>query len=31
MSEGETLYLGLVAGAFLLFALVMLWVNARQK
>ena len=31
MSEGETLYLGFVVGAFLLFALVMLWVNARQK
>lgn len=31
MSEGETLYLGLVIGAFLLFALVMLYVNARQK
>jgi hypothetical protein len=31
MSEGETLYLGLVIAAFVLFALVMLFVNARQK
>jgi hypothetical protein len=31
MTEGETLYLGLVIGAFLLFALVMAYVNARQK
>jgi hypothetical protein len=31
MSEGETLYLGLVIATFSVFALVMLWVNARQK
>jgi len=31
MSEGEILYLGLVIGAFFLFALVMLYVDARQK
>lgn len=31
MTEGETLYLGLVIGAFILFALVMLFVTARQK
>lgn len=31
MSEGETLYLGLVIGAFVLFALVMGYVNMRQK
>lgn len=31
MTEGETLYLGLVIGAFLLFAIVMVYVNARQK
>ncbi len=31
MSEGETLYLGLVIGGFVLFALVMAYVTARQK
>ncbi len=31
MTEGEILYLGLVIGAATLFALVMLYVNARQK
>ncbi len=31
MTEGETLYLGLVVGAFVLFALVMAYVTVRQK
>lgn len=31
MSEGEMMYLGLVIGAFVLFALVMAYVNVRQK
>ena len=31
MTEGEMLYLGLVIGAFTLFALVMVYVNVRQK
>lgn len=31
MSEGETLYLGLVIGGFVFFALVMGYVNLRQK
>jgi hypothetical protein len=31
MSEGESLYLGLVIGAFVLFGLVMGFVNLRQK
>jgi hypothetical protein len=31
MSEGEVLYLGLVIGGFALFALVMGYVNQRQK
>lgn len=31
MSEGENLYLGLVIGAFLLFAVVMVYVTVRQK
>lgn len=31
MSEGETLYLALVIGGFALFALVMGYVNLRQK
>ncbi len=31
MSEGEVLYLGLVIGGFALFALVMGYVNLRQK
>lgn len=31
MTEGETLYLGLVIAGFVMFALVMIFVNARQK
>jgi hypothetical protein len=31
MSEGEILYLGMVIGGFVLFALVMGYVNLRQK
>jgi len=31
MSEGETLYLALVIGGFVFFALVMGYVNLRQK
>jgi hypothetical protein len=31
MTEGETLYLGMVVGAFTLYALVLAFVTARQK
>jgi hypothetical protein len=31
MTEGETLYLGLVIGCFVLYGLVLAYVTARQK
>lgn len=31
MTEGETLYLGLIVGCFVLYGLVQAFVSARQK